>query len=285
VDFDIGDDAASLEAFVERFSTILDAPPAAPWVLDLSECRSVSAGAVALIAALVFESREAGRAVDVVLPEAPKRVIDYCRHSGLAQLVGRGSARDPDEPWSDAVPVARFQRAVWGAAEPLVRLIRRHAPLSADDEDALRLCVSEVSQIIDDHADPLIGGVFAARLLPSTREFRVAIVDRGRGIAETLRRRYPDIRDAATALIRVLTGEYTARSLPRNKGLGIQNLSATVGRLAGSLILLTGDGLAEASPESARPTVRTGRFRYRGTGVFFTLPLSAADATAEEPPA
>jgi hypothetical protein len=77
-------------------------------------------------------------------------------------------------------------------------------------------------------------------------EVRVAIVDRGRGIASTLRGQYPELRDAPEALRRVVQGGYTAKSRPNNMGVGISNFcSIVVQQLRGEVFIVTEDGFAD----------------------------------------
>lgn len=277
VDFHLNDSVPSIAAFLKRIGSLADSGTADAWALDLSACRYLGPDAVALVAALVIESRESGQQPTVTLPREPGQLVNFCRYSGLAHLLGQRPPPNPDHPECETVPVARFQTALWGASEPLVRLIRRHTELSLDDEDALRLCINEVSQNIDDHAKSAIGGIFSARYFSASEEVRVAIVDRGLGIATTLAARYPSVHSSAEALGLVLGGKYSSRSKPGNRGLGIQSLAETVRRLSGKLVLVSGNACASLDANMRTPYLQALGGHFRGTGVFFTLPLRGVD--------
>lgn len=159
----------------------------------------------------------------------------------------------------------------WNSPDPVIRLVRRHIALSTEGEDHLRTCMNEVLQNIKDHSQSPIGGVLCARFLSASRQVRVAVVDRGLGIRDTLRRRHPEIESAMEALGKVFKGGYTAKSSPRNLGKGIRNLATFASAQGGSVTLVSGDGVLEMRPGSGLPRVETCPFRFQGTAVFFTL--------------
>ncbi|HTW93997.1 MAG TPA: hypothetical protein VMD30_04325, partial [Tepidisphaeraceae bacterium] len=105
-------------------------------------------------------------------------------------------------------------------------------------------------------------------------EVRVAIADRGIGIAASLRHRYPEIRTAKQALEKVIGGGVSARSRPSNMGCGISNLcNVIVNVLRGELFIISGEGMADGAPGHA---IRSRDFTagFPGTGVFFTIPVT-----------
>ena len=165
----------------------------------------------------------------------------------------------------------RFMRATWNIPDPLVRLVRSKFALSVDGEEHMRTCMHEVLQNTSDHAQSPIGGVLCARYMSGDRQVRVAVVDRGLGILQTLARRYSELTKDGDALVRVVQGGFTAKSTPRNLGVGLRNLAMFATGQGGRVTLVSGRGVLELDSISKPLRAETMTSRFQGTAVFFTL--------------
>lgn len=242
--------------------------------IDLTACRYLGPLVVTYLATILLRGRQVGRQIAVRLPAEPLGLRAFCAFSGFSHLAGQGLPPALDHPQSETAPLVQTQTR-WLAAKPIADLIGRHLGTpSPDFAEALGLCVREVFQNIEDHAASPIGGWYCARCLIGKRETRVAVVDRGVGIHATLVKRYTDIVDAREALRRVVAGDYTSLSKPRNAGQGISNLARQVERLRGRAVIITGDAWAELD---RRQRWRYGQMRatFGGTAFFFALPVPA----------
>ena len=103
------------------------------------------------------------------------------------------------------------------------------------------------------------------------KEVRVSILDRGRGIEESLKQKHADT-TPENALKRVLKGSYSALSRENNAGLGINHLRNIVAQLGGNLYIISGEARAVCNANSVQFGLND--FCFRGTGVFFRLPVT-----------
>jgi len=210
----------------------------------------------------------------VILPKDPPQLVAFVRNSGL-EAVALGKTASPNLPHGDeqpVMPLKQLHRATYQDADPIIEMIRRYGTTDPDSDEYLRTCINEIIQNVQDHADSPIGGIVTARYMKKDNEVRVAIVDRGKGICTTLRKRWPDT-TAENVLPRVLfEGRYSARSRENNLGLGLSNFAAIIRRLKSEFFVVSENSAAEIRPDG---TDWTGRLsaRFEGTGVFFTLPI------------
>lgn len=273
IDFLVDDEWAPLVQFLRRLEPVLLSPAQRPGSVDLRACAYFGPFATAVLGAQVKYNLLAKRRLHIELPEGPPQLLNYTRYSGLKHWIGAGAPPDPDHPDSETVPLTSFHAVLWGLASDVVRLISRHIEISPDEEDALQLCFTEVGQNIADHARSPVGGIFAARYIAQRRRIRVAIVDRGDGIAATLVRQHPSLGESRAAIDAVLKGGVSARTLSRNRGLGVSHLRETVVRMGGELVLASGDAAVHVGAGGAKRWANPG-VRYPGTAIFFVLPVS-----------
>lgn len=124
------------------------------------------------------------------------------------------------------MPLRQIVTARWSDPTPIIQLVNHYLAIAEEPEEYLRICVHEVIQNIENHAESPIGGVMCARYMSSAQQVRVAIVDRGIGICTTLKRQHADT-TPENPLRRVLKGKVSAMSRPNNAGLGLCNLTST----------------------------------------------------------
>ena len=256
---------------ISRLKVALDKAEGRGLRVDLRKCQYIGPDGAVVIASYALYARSRGATIEVLWPDGPRQLRDFCERSGLFDLIehpggGTNAAAGGAMP---VMPLQRFDRASFQDADGIVRLVHSYLSLSDDTEDALRVCVNEVTQNIEDHAESPVGGVMMARYLRN--EVRVAIADCGLGIDETLRPKYPEL-GPSEAIRKVLRGGYTAHSRDNNQGLGINNLVRIIKYHSGGIFIVS---------RCVRVDVRPGREpvfgdlprAFWGTGVFFTLPL------------
>jgi hypothetical protein len=273
VDFMLGDESSSLSQMLTRLTPIVSDVGRCVWDLDLRDCTYIGPYAAAVIYAACLQADLRGQKYIVRLPESGK-VRSFIEFSGLSHLLHNGRAPDPNHPDNETVALSVVKMATTFVSNPIVELIRRHAPgMSQEVEDQLRRCMDEVIQNVADHSRSPIGAVTCARYIRSKGVVRVGIVDRGEGIYRTLRRKHPDTDSPRMALQRVIDGGWSAKTFTRNMGLGVSNLWMSVTRsLKGNACIITDDSLAMSKPNGL-PLKQQHGFNFAGTGVFFTVPV------------
>lgn len=272
----VDDDARDIRDLMRVLKPIHEEREPRTWRLDCRGCRYLGPWAAAVLLAAHLKGVELGQTGKIRLPADPAALVSFCRFSGLDLRFGSGQSPSPDHPQCETLPLDVFQAtsdaANWDRPRRIIRLLKRHTAVDPEREDQILTCVHEVIQNVVDHSRSTIGGVLCARYISSKQEVRVAIVDRGLGIAGTLIGRRPDITDAQTALRKVIEGGVSSRSRPNNMGLGISNLFLLVSSSGGRMLVCTGNAWAEVRPGTS-PMVGALQGCIPGTGVFFTLPV------------
>lgn len=267
IDFNVNDELKPVKAFIDRVQRIAEAD-SGDCHIDLLKCGYLGPDAIALLAAIILDKRSRHQRVRVTLPNGPAQLLGFCHFSGLTSLLAGHEI--PTEAAETVVPLRQIITARWADADPIIRLVHDHLEISDELEEYLRICVNEVVQNIEDHAQSPIGGIMCARYFVGHQHVRIAIVDRGVGIYTTLKRRYHDT-TPGNALRRVLKGRFTALSRPNNAGLGLCNLSAIIGNLNGSFVIISETSIAQGQA-GQRKFVTLAR-RFPGTAIFFVLPM------------
>jgi hypothetical protein len=273
IDFNVDDTAQSIAALLVRLRPVTDALASGAQLptINATTCQYLGPDAAAILAALWLRARAYGRTLAVALPQSPVALASFCRFVGLEQLLSGGPAPDRDHPENETHPitVARGSPGLW--TQPIVTLVRRHAEMGDDEEEYLRIGLHEVLQNVEDHARSSIGAVLCGKYFSASKQVRIAIVDGGEGVLAALRRTNPQLPDTKTALQKIIQGGYSSKSRDTNMGLGISNLAQFVRHLKGSLVIVSGDAIAETrSDKPVRVQSRPG-MNYQGTGVFFSM--------------
>lgn len=277
VEGNVNDSRRSMQALLKQLRQMLQADGAGSYRLDLTNCRYLGPGAAAVLLSIALEARRRQQSLDVSPPIEPPALTAFYGFSGLRHHFEGGPPSDSSHPDNVTVPLRVLTRANFRDADPIIELIRRHTGISDESAEYLRLCVNELTQNIEDHAQSAIGGVCCARYFTGKPEVRVAIVDRGVGIATTLRRRYPEIKDSQTALRNVVAGGYSTHSRPNNAGLGLSQLWNSVRHLGGEVLLLSEGAFAEHRANSPQDRIESLDPPFPGTAVFFTLPVDTRE--------
>ena len=242
-------------------------------VLDLEKCDYIGPDGASLIAKLYLFASKSATKIEVLAPRAPAELRNYLRYSGLDHLFNTGNLDTTElDQERRVLPLEQFGEARFTDSNKVVQLIKHHHSLTDDLEEYLRICINEVLQNVQDHAESSIGAVMTARYLRGAREIRIAIVDAGKGICRTLKTKYPET-TPELSLKRVLKGGYSAMSRENNLGLGISNLCNIVSKQLNGEIYLVSDRASLEIAKGRNPNIRSLDFSFKGTAAFFTLPV------------
>jgi hypothetical protein len=259
-----------LAPFIGEIAPMLAAAPA-PMRLDLSDCCSIQIGAATTIAAIALLCRERGQQAEIILPTWRPELVKFCTACGLNHYLKGEPLPDADDSGSAVVRIRQLRQSRWQDPDPVIAMLRRHVALSEEYEESLRICISEVIQNVQDHAQSPIGALIAAHFDQSWAA--IAVIDCGVGIATSLRQAHSHISDGAAALQQVLEGGVSAKSRPNNQGVGLNNVATIVGRqFRGLMTLFSEDAGAATSIAAGIRTIRLPS-RYPGTGVILEIPF------------
>jgi anti-sigma regulatory factor (Ser/Thr protein kinase) len=171
----------------------------------------------------------------------------------------------PDDTCS---PIRQLSQSTFSSPDPVIEMVRRHTGISEEAELYWRICINEALQNVQDHAKSWDGAIIGAHWDSTLKTISVAVVDTGIGCFESLKTTYPDIPNAETALRRVTSGGYSARSRRNNLGAGINNISTiAVNQLKGEICILS-DNAISATSIFGWDRFETLSVRFPGTGVF-----------------
>jgi len=240
--------------------------------VNLEKVRYMGPDAITLVSGSILSARDRGVEVAVVPPSEPPALLAFLDLSGFNHSILGRPVPDPAQPGNVTVALRRFDQSRHSDPDPILDLIARFETVSEDLRVALSICFAEVVQNIEDHSRSPIGGLGCARYIQRDHEVRVALCDWGEGILRSLRRRYPDTQDDERALRLVLFGGYSSLSRANNAGRGIDNLRTIVTNSEGNMIIISGNGAADLRGRK-EPRYSVHSFGFKGTGVFFTLPI------------
>lgn len=275
IDFNVEDRAESIVAFLRKMQPASSRRIGEARIeIDLSKSEYIGPYAAAILLADVREAQRQGVTTKVVLPVGPNKLRAYCQFSGLSAIFEGGLPPDESDPRCETVPLSETTSAGFSAANRLVALVKRHVEIDAEAEDWLGVCLNEATQNVRDHAKSEIGCVTTARFIRTRREVRVALVDRGRGIGESLRGRFPDLSDRQ-ALEAVHRGNMTSGSRRGNRGLGISSIASIIRANGGHLLIASGDAILHQRPEGVSVESIGPGGSFSGTAILFSMQVAA----------
>ncbi|QTA85435.1 hypothetical protein [Desulfonema magnum] len=145
----------------------------------------------------------------------------------------------------------------------------------------LKTCIGEIFNNIKDHSGEKIGCVFAQHY-PANNEIEIAISDFGVGIPCQIRKKF-DCKNDAEALELAIKEGYTTKSLPTNRGAGLENLLGFVlGYNGGRIYIHSNKGKLECHVAGSEKVIKSDNSEqfYPGTLVLIKL---RTDTIYEEP--
>jgi len=274
IDFSVNDRVRSIKRLIEQASIIENRTHGQPILIDLRKCQYLGPDAVAILGAMLTHAGETSP-IEILPPEGPPELRNFFRASGLYDFTRKKNTYQDDYLFDPGfvLSLTQVKKASFQAADPIMKMLHHFGALNDEQEESLRVCVNEVIQNVQDHANSPVGAIMTARFMRKDAEVRVAIVDRGVGVRTSLSSRYSDM-TPENVMQRVLGGNYSALSRINNKGLGLSLLASIIGSLNGDLFLLSENSTAEIRRGSKKAFMRLTS-GFRGTCVFFTLPVGA----------
>lgn len=209
----------------------------------------------------------------------------YVRSMGIKHVLETGeSTTEWDESAQNTgVHVLRTHAEVKRFVDSVTRL---GGTPNRDTMDALKYGMAELGRNVIQHAASPIGGVAMAQFFPDRRAVQVSICDRGRGLWESLKSNYPELRsDLEAAKLSVLPhvsgapepGPYGS---PDNAGLGLFFCKEIAWRVGGSFWLASRTALlgVRGDDQAGQHRIYRRINRWDGTSVSMDFP---ADSTKD----
>lgn len=143
----------------------------------------------------------------------------------------------------------------------------------------LNNCLSELYFNIFDHAEA--NGVSFSYIHCDNQDvIHIAICDFGKGIASTMRRAFPEIKDDATALKKALEKGVSAKTQTHNKGFGLDTVISCLEEGARLRIISNSAFLMSLKTGGEVETItRRFPFSFEGSLIYFDLPISSFGET------
>ena len=143
----------------------------------------------------------------------------------------------------------------------------------------LNSCLSELYFNIFDHAEAN-GVSFSYIHCDDDDIIHIAICDFGKGIANTMRQAFPDLKDDAAALAKALEKGVSAKTKGHNAGFGLDNVISCLENGAKLRIISNNAFLMLSKKEGEVETIsRTFPFPFKGSLIYFDLPISSFGRT------
>lgn len=251
-------------------------------VLDLTENQFIEPWAlVQFIAHALWIRKERGLQVRAKLdPGNPAN--QYVRSMGIEEVLDTGvSTQHWDESRQNTgLHVLRTHVDVQRFAESTARL---GTGPSSDTLDALKYGMLELGRNVVQHAESPVGGVAMAQFFPDLRAVQISIADRGKGLRESLRGNYPELRsDIEAAKLAVLphaSGAPIAQGMyasSDNAGLGLFFCKEITWRAGGAFWLVSSTSLlgVQGDDEAGQHRVYRKINPWGGTCVTMHLPAA-----------
>lgn len=137
---------------------------------------------------------------------------------------------------------------------------------------SLRTCISEVFNNTLDHSN-FESGFVHVQFYPNRNEIRVTLSDFGRGIPNSIRECYGQL-DDAEAILRATEEGVSAKSTPRNQGIGLSYLMSCIGRTKMSVAIISYAGRLTCFPTGNNLFTRHKSYLdsyYPGTLIEFSI--------------
>src|SRR5260370_28669523 len=152
--------------------------------------------------------------------------------------------RDPASPRSTTQPllkIAQKDSHAWLEAN-FVPWLASRLSITETSLYAIKVCISELFNNIQDHTIYDIGSIFIQHF-PHEKEVSISVSDFGLGIPQKVREKIPDIIDS-NAIIQAVQEGFTTKSSPANKGVGLNYLlSVVVLQNGGQVTFYSGKGI------------------------------------------
>lgn len=147
----------------------------------------------------------------------------------------------------------------------------KHGSFTQKDLSAVPNSLLEAYYNIFDHAEANGIAFSFIRYIENDQKLSVAICDLGRGIATSVKSKYPDIKDDSSAIEMAMKDRFTIQSKTHNRGMGLGNIRTTCTD-EDALRIISNKGYIVAKKEEI--IKRENNFNFPGTLIFYDLSLS-----------
>lgn len=147
----------------------------------------------------------------------------------------------------------------------------------------LKSCLSELYFNIFDHANANGVAFSYIHFDENDKIIHIAICDFGKGIANTMRKAFPDIENDKEALLESIKRGITAQSNEHNKGFGLDNVISALSdesmlRIASNRAIL----ICTKAIDGMETKTFDLSFEFKGTLIYFDLPISSFEESEIE---
>lgn len=254
-------------------------------VIDFRNVEFMEPWALSMFAAYALELRRRGVTVEIQLDAEANPANRYLESMGLNHVLttGESTTHWDDSDQNTGLHVIRRHQdvtrflgsiAAWGQGP------------TADVLDALKYGMAELGRNVVQHARSQIGGVAIAQYFPNQHAVQIAICDAGRGVAESLRPNYPELRGDLEALKLAVLPHVSGAGSPGpygsldNAGLGLFFCKEICWRTGGSFWIASNDALVGIRDNDSSGRNRVYRHINAWPGTLVTMHL-ASELTAE----
>lgn len=252
-------------------------------IFDFAQLDFIRPAGIVFLSNLINWLSEKGTKADFVNCDPRRQAIKYLddslffeQHSGF-KLCQNSAPRDTTRP---LLKIAQKDSHAWLEANFLPWLAAR-LDITQASLYALKVCVSELFNNIQDHTRYDIGSIYVQHF-PREHSITISVSDFGQGIPAKVREKIPGIQDS-DAIIRAVEDGFTTKSKPANKGAGLDYLlNVVVLQNKGEVTIYSGHSIVEFENANGviRPTVSDNVGFSPGT----TIDIEIRTDTIEELP-
>ena len=227
-------------------------------IFDLGQLDFIRPAGVVFLSNLINWLKENGTEADFANCDINREAIKYLddllffeQHAG-SRLSKNAAPRDTTRP---LFTIAQKDSHAWLQAN-FVPWLATRLNITEASLYALKVCVSELFNNIQDHTRFDIGSIFIQHF-PRERTIIISVSDFGLGIPAKVREKISGISDGEAILQAVQDG-FTTKSKPANKGAGLDYLLNVVTlQNGGKVTIYSGDSIVafESAAGVIRPTV------------------------------
>lgn len=139
------------------------------------------------------------------------------------------------------------------------------------DLSAVKLCILELYYNIFDHAQTNGNAFSFIKYNQETKQLSVAVCDMGRGIAGTIKEKYPLELDSQ-AIAKALEDGVTIQSKSHNKGRGLRNITSVLFD-DNELKIVSNNGVVKVIGSNLKTITYDNDFKFRGTLIYFNVSM------------
>ena len=263
-----------------RFLSVVNSmPPASHFTLDLRDVHFAHPGGMGPLASTVHALKSGGWSFELILPKDAFLAHYFAKAGWLAGITGE--PRPPKTKASSFFPLAQYSDHA--QLNPLINRAVDHLASTAVYEpgviDAIEWSLNEIADNVLLHAGPGVSGWLQMIAQPKKNLVEFVVVDSGRGITQSLRERFTDLKDDREAVMKAVEKGVT-RDPAIGQGNGLAGTLRIAAAAKGWITIHSGHGLLRAMP--GQPLYCNLGPQHQGTVVEVTLPtktpIKVADA-------